>query len=136
MPYFVEWNDYLSVNVDEIDAHHKKLIEIINKLYQAMIDGTSESVMKSILVELIEYTKYHFSTEENIMEEYGYSQIDEHKEMHKAFVTNLADACSRYQVEKIPIDKEILDYLKDWLINHILKTDTYLGVFLNGKGKY
>jgi len=135
MTYFVEWNDYLSVNVEEIDTHHKKLIEITNKLYQAMKDGISEDLMKSILVELIEYTKYHFSAEESIMEEYVYLQIDKHKAMHREFVLNLSDICHKYQVENVSIDSEMLDFLKNWLINHILKNDRYLGIFLNSKGR-
>ena len=134
MPYFVEWNDYLSVNVKEIDAHHKMLIEIINRLYQAMVDGVSDKVMKEVLVELIDYTKYHFSAEEEIMEKYAYLQLEDHRGMHRDFVTKLAGICRKHQVDKSPIDEEMLDFLKNWLINHILKTDRYLGIFLNDKG--
>ena len=134
MPYFVEWNDYLSVNVEEIDNHHKKLIDITNSLYQASIDGINETLIKEIIVKLIEYTKYHFSAEEGLMESYGYLQVDQHRGMHKEFVSNLAEMCRKYQVEKVTIDSEILDFLKDWLINHILKTDMSLGIFLNTKG--
>lgn len=135
MPYFVEWNDYLSVNVADIDSHHKKLIEIINRLYQSMVEGSSENMIKSVLVELIEYTRYHFSFEESLMDEFAYLQTDKHKEMHREFVSNLSESCRKYQVEKIPVQKEMLEFLKDWLINHILKTDRYLGIYLNSKGK-
>ena len=66
MPLFV-WEDKYKVGVKEFDEQHKKLIELINKLYDAMKQGHGKDVLKSIVNDLFEYTKYHFETEEKIL---------------------------------------------------------------------
>ena len=72
MPLFV-WNDSYSVKVAELDNQHKKLIGLINQLYDAMKEGKGKDVLEVIFTELIEYTKNHFSAEENTTAHNPYS---------------------------------------------------------------
>ena len=63
----IEWTYDFEVYNDEIDDQHKKIIELYNELYMAMSKGDAQSVLSTILAELISYSKYHFETEESIL---------------------------------------------------------------------
>jgi hemerythrin len=82
----IMWTDSFSVKVTEIDTQHKKLIELINKLYDAMKVGKSKDVMGEILNNLISYTATHFKTEEKYFDLYSYPEKEIHKAGHKQFV--------------------------------------------------
>ena len=79
---FIAWNVSLSVGVDKFDAHHRKLIGLINKLYLNMEEGAGVDVLKETLSELVSYTDYHFSAEEEAFAQFGYPQMESHIEQH------------------------------------------------------
>ena len=58
---FVVWNEKYSVKISTIDEQHKKLVAIINELYNSMKNGKSKEQLGKTLTDLVEYTKYHFS---------------------------------------------------------------------------
>jgi hemerythrin len=68
----VTWNDNLSVNVAEIDLQHKKLVGLINELFDAMKIGKGKDVTGKILDGLISYTATHFTQEERYFDKFGY----------------------------------------------------------------
>lgn len=120
----IEWTDEYLLNVPEIDTQHKKLVELINKLYD-LVEKTKTycDVRPSIVKELIDYTIYHFETEEKFLEKYEYPTLEFHKMQHKAFVdqvsqqANLVDECTLEGGERL------YTYLMTWLLNHIGKAD-------------
>lgn len=66
MPFAV-WNDRISVGVETIDADHKKLIAMVNDLYDAILAGCGRKKLDSLLDHLIDYTRYHFAREEKLL---------------------------------------------------------------------
>lgn len=130
----VVWNDKLSVRIGVIDKQHKQLIELANSLYRAYIEGTSEEKEKECLVELINYTKYHFSEEEKLMEKHDYPQRKSHAVLHQSFVVRLSEICEMHQIGQKQVTRDVLLFLKEWLFDHILKKDKELGLFLSRKG--
>lgn len=66
------WNEKYSVNIQEIDDQHKRLIGLVSQLHGAMQQGKGKEVMDKILKELIQYTRTHFAAEERIMKVNGY----------------------------------------------------------------
>ena len=120
---FVVWNDKFSVKVSSIDEQHKKLVAVINDLYNAMKAGKTKEQMGKILGDLIDYTKYHFSYEEKLMEKAGYKDIEEHKKQHVAFVNKISETLDSYKAGKLIMSIDICNFLQDWLIHHIQGTD-------------
>lgn len=133
MPLF-EWTEELSVGVEEFDSHHKRLIEIINKLYDASVTGDVNAIMDEVLVELSNYTMYHFLGEEEAMQKVGYPDYPRHKESHLYFVQKTFDFAHDFRERKSGLSQDMLAFLRDWLVEHIMKTDKgYTNVFhLNG----
>ena len=120
---FVTWQDKYSVKIPSIDAQHKKLVAIINELYASMKTGNSKEQLGKTLKELVEYTKYHFSYEEELLEKAGYKDLNEHKEQHKAFVEKITATCKSYDEGKLFMSIDVCNFLQNWLINHIQGTD-------------
>lgn len=127
-----EFTDNYKTNIDFVDREHKKLFEIIERTYdvinaQFLADKYDQIV--SIIDELREYTKLHFSDEEKYMEEIGYEGIAAQKLAHESFIDRLAcidmDAVDDSQQEYLC---ELIDFLLEWLKNHILKMDKKIPV--------
>jgi hemerythrin len=131
---FIKWDDSLSVNVAEIDQQHQKLILMINELHGAMKLGKGKDVLGKIVNGLIGYTTIHFKTEEDYFRQFGYPQADSHKKEHIVFVGKVSEFKDGFEKGKLSLSIEILNFLSDWLQNHIKGTDKKYSQFFNGKG--
>lgn len=130
---FIEFNDKIRVNIEEIDNHHKVLIRLINELHDAVTEGKGEEVVSLILPELINYTMYHFFAEEEYMTQYTDPHYHDHKIEHAKLIDQTLELYERYN-EGIKISNDVLDFLKNWLNNHILGLDIALGRHLKSQG--
>jgi len=130
---FMKWDDSLSVNVREIDLQHQKLIGMINEFYEH-VGKDSGQVFSALLDSLVEYTQYHFSTEENYFKRYAYPDAGSHSGMHKIFTDKVLDVRNRLNQGKFVISLEITTFLKDWLMHHIKETDKEYSKFFNDHG--
>jgi len=117
----------METGIEEIDRQHKKLFEIAEKLYQAK-SGNPEMLNQKIAVtarELLDYAKIHFATEERMMEEAGFEGYAEHKKIHSMF----AEKAEAYQAridersDDVFLAMEIMNFLIDWIVDHISVTD-------------
>jgi len=126
------WNkDYLTGH-GTIDFQHKILVGIINDLIESQWNKVGDELwIEVVLDELKSYTQYHFSTESHLMKKHGYSEIKHHAEQHLVFVEKLVTFREEYAKDPHDINSSLLEFLKDWLLNHILKEDKKLVSFLN-----
>ncbi|HOE91105.1 MAG TPA: bacteriohemerythrin [Candidatus Cloacimonadota bacterium] len=131
---YLEWNDSYSVKINSIDQQHKQLIAYINELHEAMSQGKSKQVMGDILAKLANYTVEHFTLEEKYMSDHHYVDLDNHKNTHASFVKKVSEYRQAYEEGKFLISIEIMNFLKDWLTNHIMGTDQNYSAFLVAKG--
>ncbi len=131
---FMNWSDEFSVNVKEIDDQHRKLVELINKLHTAMAERKGKEVLGGIIKELMDYTAYHFSTEEKYFEMYNYPEKLAHIQEHNDFVRKVQEFQKGFEAGKILLSVDIMNFLTDWLRRHILGSDKKYGPFFNEKG--
>jgi len=131
---YVEWKDEYSVGIDSIDQQHKKLLNLINQLQTAVHHSTGEEFEREALDALVDYTRTHFSYEEGLMEDNGYPDFEPHKEQHKAMVKEVEKVLAEYQQDQDTAMANAVEYLKNWLINHINGTDKQYSKFLIDKG--
>ena len=129
----IEWSPALSVGVGEIDAQHKVLVDMINRLNDAMKIGQGKAALEKILNEMVSYTANHFSTEECYMTSFSYSGIALHKQEHQAFVDQALKLVKDFASGKVTITLEVMQFLKTWLTKHIQGTDKlYTKCFIDG----
>ena len=123
MKPLISWHNSFSVNNEIIDSQHKKLIDIINHFYEVFKRKGNIEEIEQILAELKDYTKYHFSAEESIMEKAGYPDLEEHKRSHNQLVEKIVDIEKKFLDRKITVNFEMMTFLRLWLTNHILEED-------------
>ena len=119
----IEWNDKYSVNISLIDEQHKRLFVLINKAISAEQHCNNAKEVLGILDEMTEYAFKHLETEEHYMKEFNFSEYQAHRNEHIDFVNNTIDYKNRVVGGDFQIMNVILEYLKQWLVNHIQVTD-------------
>jgi hemerythrin-like metal-binding protein len=131
----IEWSNELSVGIDSIDEQHKKLVNMINALNDAMLTGSSNELLGKIFTGLAAYTQKHFSYEENMFAEHGYSDSEEHKRQHNELIAQVIELKERFMENpQGTISADLMQFLKRWLTNHIMRTDKEYSEFLRAKG--
>lgn len=129
----ITWTEKYSVGVASIDGQHKKLVDLINELHEAMSKGKSKEVAAKIISSLVSYTKEHFTYEENVLQKAGYVGIMGQKTQHMGFVKKINDFQNDFNSGKVAVSIEILTFLKQWLLDHIMVSDKAYSSFLMSK---
>ncbi|WP_027722238.1 bacteriohemerythrin [Maridesulfovibrio zosterae] len=130
----VEWSDDLSVHVRTIDEHHMVLLDLINELYSAMRNRKTGEVVGEVTSRLLEYTIYHFGYEEKIFDKHKYSETEPHKKLHRIFIKKIEDFKDDIEAGNLASSTEIIRFLKDWLIKHIMVVDAKYTDFMHEHG--
>lgn len=132
---FMNWQRDYVVGVAEIDNQHRRLVEMVNSLHEAMKSGSGKSLVPRILNELTDYTVSHFSTEERYMQQTCYPEYGEHKRQHEELTRQVLQV--KAQVDSgAPVNTiEVMNFLKGWLVDHILGSDKKLGLYISNQPK-
>lgn len=131
---FFKWLSEYSVNIPTIDEQHQELVNILNRLFIAVSKREGNKVIAGILDALMEYTQTHFTLEERLMKEANYQDFEHHKHEHKKLIEQLDQLSKKYMVEDKPIYFELLNFLRNWLKEHILGCDTKYSAALQKAG--
>jgi hemerythrin len=123
MKKLIQWQSYFSVQVAELDEQHKRLIEIINELYNAYLNSLQQEKISYILKELYEYTNVHFKTEENYFHKFEYNESVGHIAEHMVFLEKIKTFEGGYTKNSKFLSLQIMNFLQEWLSNHIMKSD-------------
>ena len=123
MKELFRWYNKYSVNNEEIDNQHKALFNIFNRLYDYCGENNTKYDLILLMSELVSYTKYHFSAEEQYMKNKGFINIDQHISEHKIFTDKIMKLHSKSLLSGEEISKELIVYLWNWITNHVLVED-------------
>jgi hemerythrin len=124
------WDNVLSVQVQEIDEDHRRLVDLYNILNHAVAEGDAANYIEAVMEELISCTIWHFRHEERLMLKYGYEGFVEHKSEHQELIESARELQQRLLQEGEPVSSEDIGFLEHWLIGHILGADMDLGSYL------
>lgn len=131
---FVQWSDDYSVKVRIIDQQHKKLMALVNQMHDGLLAQRGDETLKSVLRGLVAYTEWHFLTEERLMVAHRYPGYKAHKSEHEALAEKVLNFQSKFDSTDRPRALDVMNFLKEWLIDHILGTDKLLRPYLSSKG--
>ena len=131
----MNWNPKMSVGVQMLDADHQKLVGMVNDLYDGIQGGHGKESLGKILDELIGYTKVHFGHEEKFFAQTNYPDSAAHKKLHDDLCKQVLDVQAKFKSgATATLSLEVMNFLKNWLVNHIQGEDKKYGPYLNGKG--
>ena len=136
MPTLVAWNHASAVGVEAVDSEHAIMIDAMNELRLALASGAERVQANELLGRLIEITRIHFRNEELLMERYGYPGVAEHRREHQRLITQLVESTRRLQNTEHGGMNDLLCFLHDWFIDHVLEWDHQYGPWLNERGVY
>lgn len=129
----IEWSEELSVGFGEVDQDHRKLVEIVNSLAEAVSGEPAPAQVARVFAELLSYTQWHFRHEERLMQTHGYLGFFDHKAEHDRLLTQAAALNGKFQSGDTSVPEKLLPFLRDWLAEHILGADLKMGRYLAAK---
>lgn len=124
----IAWNENYSIHNAKIDEQHKRLFELARKA--SLINNKHASIqeIRKILMEFFDYMKVHFSDEEIYMQSIGYPLLEDHKELHRYIVKELATVI--IGIKNVNDMKEKINIIaQEWLLEHILYHDMLIERF-------
>lgn len=132
-----KWQDKFSCSIPEIDKQHRKLFEIGSRIYETATlndDCDHYDELMQTLDELVEYTKYHFSYEEKLLQKCNYPDYPTHKIEHDFFIKKVQKIAGKdLEENQNQTLMEIVKFVADWIAGHILDTDMkYKECLING----
>jgi hemerythrin len=131
----ITWNDKYSVGIDSIDKQHKQLILLLNTLYDAMKEGKGKDKLEEILNELVVYTDYHFKYEEELFNKYSYPDKAHHEKIHNELRKKVMEFQGKFKSGQMNMSIDLLNFLKEWVNNHIVEEDKKYEALLSQKVK-
>ena len=129
------WSSKYSVGVQRMDDQHTILFGMLNDLHEAMMKGQAQKVAGGLLRKLGTYTREHFTSEEGMMAASGYAGLTQHRVIHRELVKQVNEFAARYERGETALNLQLMNFLRDWLTNHIQKEDLNYGPWLNEHGK-
>lgn len=129
-----QWREDYSVKIPSIDVQHKRLVEMLNQLNDGMASGTGHAQLATLLDGLVDYTAKHFAYEEKLFAQHAFPGSAEHTAEHARLVEQVLDFKRRFEAGQASINMQLMKFLKDWLINHILGSDKGYSAHLVERG--
>jgi hemerythrin len=133
---YIDWSENFSVNVRELDAHHRTLVKKINMLYQSLLENSGRETQRKIIEGMIEYANVHFAAEEKYMLRLNYPGFLKHQAAHSTFTAMTHDLQNRVNHSDFVLTLDLLSFLKGWLQDHILVNDKEYSRHFNLNGVY
>lgn len=131
----LEWSDAYSVGNPLLDSQHKRILAMCRTV-QILIDDASDEGLESfheLLHQMREYAGVHFETEEALLRQCAYPQLNEQRAEHLKYLEDLSDIL--FDAVMGNIDKPLVKrFLTGWWLTHILGSDMAYKDYLSRAG--
>jgi hemerythrin len=123
---FIEWNCDFELGIPELDAQHKTLVDLANRLHAEIMKGSGRDEARRAISELFAYSATHFSDEEAYFQRFNFPSLERHSGEHASFTAQALDFEQRLASGDPAKADEILLFLKSWIRIHIQNDDREL----------
>ncbi len=123
MTAHVTWSDEYSLGYAPIDEQHKQLLNLLDALYSAEKSDGPTTHASNVLFKLVVFTETHFAYEEMLLELVGFRTLRKHSLYHEIMKSKTREIVQDFRKNRSFDREEVLLFLRDWWINHILKED-------------
>ena len=130
----IVWDTRLETGHAKIDEQHQSMAEIFNRLHGAMKQGKGRAEVEGILVLLKDYTMTHFAMEEELMDRHGYTGAARHRQIHADLAGQVTEVVGRFQAGGASLTLAVMNFLEDWLVQHIQGEDYRMALEFRSRG--
>jgi len=130
---WISWKEDYLIGVETLDNDHKTLFGLINEFHDAFQQSRQRRDLVNILNRLVAYAEEHFDREEAAMKSHDYPETDNHHLLHEELFDTIFALNTRIETDSLPLDREIIAFLKHWLSSHILEHDLQFAYFIREK---
>lgn len=125
-----QWKEEYQLGFEKIDAQHQYFVSLINELYEAILKLEIKDKLGIIFNKLSVYAANHFATEEAYFKEFSYEGAAEHITEHQKLLKRLEELRQQIAEDKLELSFALIDFLEDWLLNHLATVDVkYVACF-------
>jgi len=128
------WSNKHSVGVQTLDDQHKGMLSILNTLHAGMMKGEAQKIAGPLLAKLMADAREHFALEERMMSEAEYAGLAEHRAKHQELIVKLGNFIDRSRKGDPTMYVQLLNFLRDWFNDHMLREDQEYGPSLRANG--
>lgn len=123
----MDWYEEYNIGNDLIDHQHQELFKRVSRLQKALSSGAVNSEIAEMLKFLVAYTNQHFQDEEKVMASIAFSELENHRKLHESLTADVRQILVNLKKGKKIHPYELIDFLSDWLLNHIRHEDKKIG---------
>lgn len=131
---FLEWSEVFEVGIPRVDAEHRHLVAVVNSFHEVYRSGAGREKIFPVLNLLVKYVEVHFRSEESLMAAGKYPDLLKHRREHDKLTEQIFDLAQKYEAGDAEIGYEVMEFLKSWLLDHILQRDKRLEPFFRERG--
>ncbi|MFA5034438.1 MAG: bacteriohemerythrin [Candidatus Margulisiibacteriota bacterium] len=131
----ISWTKEMSVGVREIDEQHQYFLGMLNDLYQSYLFHKTINLGEAIK-KLVDYANLHFSTEEKYFDLFQFEGAAEHKRVHRELLAKVGVLVARYEKGEADIVGQMVEFLENWLTDHLIIMDKQYTRCFNEHGLY
>lgn len=134
MTPFMPWSENFILGIKSIDEQHRWLVDATNRLHeQVESSAPNDDVLREILEGLVDYTVNHFILEEELFDRLKYPETEAHKAEHDDLTRQAIQLLLDFE-KGATVSENALEFLKGWLMHHILCVDKAYVPFLQQYG--
>ncbi len=128
----MQWENNFEVGVKSIDIEHRELVKMITRLENSLSKGMESYHLGLVIKDLVAYTKHHFASEESVMKQIHFAELDRHKKLHEDLIQDVINILINLKVGKDITSNELIAFLTKWLNEHIINEDKKIGTYYAG----
>ena len=130
----INWTERLKLEIRGIDDDHFILVSLVAELEEALHAGRGRETLRQALANLVCYMKMHFRREERILKVHRYPLYEAHKAQHDSFARQILEFTGDYETEKRDITADVVTYLRQWIVSHVMSSDRKYAAYLQERG--
>lgn len=130
----VKWRESYATGISSMDTQHKKVIELINLLYNMIVEKEPSESINKVLSEMNQYAELHLREEEELLKNNEFPEFSQHRQSHSGYRKKTLIFIDEAKNGNQAMMKEMYSYLRKWWLDHILTEDMKYGEFLRSKG--
>jgi hemerythrin len=133
----ISWDEKYAIGIALIDNQHKELFSLTNELFNACRGGDTalRDKFKETMGRMVEYVRFHFGAEQELLQRVNYPEYQEHKKQHDALIRDILEAVKGYNEGRKFVPNQFVRTLRDWILSHIALSDRQYASYIAAQKK-